>query len=172
MCFNHLHTFIANSDCKLFVDICLKNFQIWFGWCPKSWPFVFKWFYCPFFPLIHVVTWRRLWDIALFAYRVRPIKQALETGNAVIIVRSNAVIAIVMTACFFLCNFGEDTSNRFIALSDSIYMKSWQYCPLDEQKLFPFMIMIGQKPVYMKGFAKLTCSRETFKKVFFVCGYL
>lgn len=92
----------------------------------------------------------------------------MEAGDVVSVVRSFAVIAIVMTACFFLCNFGEDVSNRFITLSDLIYEKSWYLCTLQEQKLFTFMIMLAQKPVYMKGFANLHCSRETFKKAGFL----
>lgn len=91
----------------------------------------------------------------------------MGAGDVVAVIRSTAVIAIVMTACFFLCNFGEDVSNRFIILSDLIYLKSWHLCTLEEQKLFTFMILIAQKPVYMTGFANLRCSRETFKKAGF-----
>lgn len=74
-----------------------------------------------------------------------------------------SALTLWMTMFYFLCDFGDEATNVFIGLSNSIY-DHWYLHHVDQQKYFILMILNANKPVYMEGFA-IQCTRETFKKV-------
>lgn len=63
------------------------------------------------------------------------------------------------------CFFGDEVTNRFIEISDSIYDLNWYMLPIRERRLMSVMMLVTQKPVYLEGIANIQCTRENFKKV-------
>lgn len=68
---------------------------------------------------------------------------------------------------YWTCNSGEHVATSFSKMDDSIYNISWHLYPSSLQKYFILIIMMAHRPVYIRGYAWITCSRETFKLVDF-----
>lgn len=69
-------------------------------------------------------------------------------------------ISSVMAWLFSFCTFGNSWTVRFCQLDGMIFEGPWYLLPIDMQKKLPLMIMVAQKPVYMKRFAEFQCTRE------------
>lgn len=76
------------------------------------------------------------------------------------------ILIAVMSWLFSFCTFGNSLTVRFSQLDCIIFEGPWYLLPIDMQKKLPFVMMVAQKPVYMKGFAKFQCTREVFARVF------
>lgn len=94
-------------------------------------------------------------------------QKGLKNDDLLILGRGSSVLIVMVFLCFLLCNLGEDVTSHYANVNDSIYQISWYLCPLELQKSFKLMIMISQKPIYLEGFARFQCNRETFNRVFF-----
>lgn len=68
---------------------------------------------------------------------------------------------------YVLCYFGESVTTTSGVLDATVYSKSWYLCPVDTQRYFSIFMMLAQKPLFIEGFARLNCTRETFKQVIF-----
>lgn len=67
---------------------------------------------------------------------------------------------------YVFCHFGDELTGRFIDLNKKIYEQDWHLYPLKLQKNFRVMMMVTQNPVYIRGFASIKCTHESYKKVF------
>lgn len=70
--------------------------------------------------------------------------------------------------------FGDEVTRRYAGIGDIIFQCDWFLFSREMQKMLPMILMIAKKPVYMRGFANIYCTREAFKQVlkfhhFFVC---
>lgn len=65
---------------------------------------------------------------------------------------------------YLLCYFGEQMTNRFSALSSTIYDVFYLY-PVDQQKYFILMILNASKAVYLEGFVIQSLTLRTFRNV-------
>lgn len=91
--------------------------------------------------------------------------QGLEIGDYLLIVSAISILTIWLPLFYMLCNFGEDVTTTSRILDDTVYSMSWYLCPAEIQRYFLLTIMVTQKPLYIVGFARLNCTRETFKNV-------
>lgn len=85
--------------------------------------------------------------------------------NIVNIVRLGLYLMYVLIYIGFVCFFGDDVTNGFKEISESIAQCSWYRFPLDLQKLLPTIICNAQKTVYVHGYINTKCTRELLKKV-------
>lgn len=67
---------------------------------------------------------------------------------------------------YMVCSFGDRVTNRFVEINDLMYSSVWYLYPIKLRK-YPYMvILIANKPVYLKAYPSFYCTLETFKKVF------
>lgn len=81
------------------------------------------------------------------------------------ILRLFVCLSVMMIYLVLLCLLGDDVTIRFRQVHDSIWECSWYKFPLDTQKLLPMILMAAQKPVFIKGYMNMQCTRESVKKV-------
>lgn len=91
--------------------------------------------------------------------------QGLQISDYLLIVSALSILSIWLPLFYLLCDFGENVSIASGQLDGALFGHSWYLCPNNIQRCFMIMMMLAQKPVYMEGFARLYCSRETFKSV-------
>lgn len=91
--------------------------------------------------------------------------QALFTGF-VAFIRLFICLLITMTYISVLCMFGDRTTSHFEEIHNMMCMQlKWNDCPLEIQKLLPMLLLIAEKPVHMKGYMAVKCTREFMKTV-------
>lgn len=66
---------------------------------------------------------------------------------------------------FIYCEFGERVTSEFNELDDMIGQLNWYLCPLEIQRILPFVIKNTQKPIVIQAFRQFFCTREEFKAV-------
>lgn len=93
------------------------------------------------------------------------IVQGIKSGDYVLVVRALSILLAIVPFFYVYCNVGEDVTEAFARIDHMIYMTNWCLCPLYVQNYAKFMIMIAQKPVEMEGFASMSCTRDTFRRV-------
>lgn len=91
--------------------------------------------------------------------------QSFFDGNLSVIGRSMSTLVITLIWLYLLCNAGEEVTNRFLEISDSIYECPWNNLPHKLRKYIPRIIAVAQRPVYMQGMGNIRCTRETYKTV-------
>lgn len=77
--------------------------------------------------------------------------------------------------CFGYCYYGQHLTSSFETIERTIGDMAWYLMPIEVQKKLPSMLLISQKPVYMKGvFTSIKCSYEFFLNVnlFFIQYFL
>lgn len=91
--------------------------------------------------------------------------QGLKYGDKLLINGAISILIIWLPMFHLLSNFGEDVIGAFAELNDEIFHMSWYLCPVNLQRYIVVMAAMAEKPVLMRGFATLNCSRQTFKQV-------
>lgn len=71
-----------------------------------------------------------------------------------------------------LCFLGNEVTLKYAEISDVICNCSWYKFPLSTQKLLPMFLIAAQKPIYIKGYMNVKCTRESVKKVIFLKMYV
>ena len=67
---------------------------------------------------------------------------------------------------FLFCNFGENVTNRFSGINDTIYeCTSWYSFPKEVQRILPIVMVSAQQSLVIKAFGNISCTRQTFQKV-------
>lgn len=66
---------------------------------------------------------------------------------------------------YLFCNFGENVTNRFSAINDSVYECSWYSFPKEVQRILPIVMVSAQQSLVIKAFGNILCTRQTFKTV-------
>lgn len=66
---------------------------------------------------------------------------------------------------FIICEMGQRISYAFDEIGEMIWDMKWYLHSNKIQKLLPIIINAVQKPVAIKFFGSVTCSRESLKKV-------
>lgn len=98
--------------------------------------------------------------------------QSVDIGHPIELIITSVVTFWAFVQIFIFCNLGENVSNRFVEIKDMIYYCDWYTFPNGLQKLLPTIMMSAQEPVIIHGFANLSCTRDSFKKVFFFLSKL
>lgn len=89
--------------------------------------------------------------------------------NMVDILRLGPCLMYVLIYIGFICFFGDEVTSGFNEINNSIYLSSWNECPLKLQKHLPTIMIIAQKPVYIYGYMNTRCTLEVLQKVIFQC---
>lgn len=80
------------------------------------------------------------------------------------IVKPISAISLWIVLFYMLCNFGDEVTDAFLDLNESIYDLLWYQLPVDQQKYVILMIFNANHPVYLEGLV-IRSVRETFRKV-------
>lgn len=70
-------------------------------------------------------------------------------------------------AVFMITELGQRTTNVFSEIDDMICQWDWYSFPIELKRMLPTFLNVAQHPVEIPCFGSSTCSRETFKKVFY-----
>lgn len=81
------------------------------------------------------------------------------------ILRLFVCLSVMMIYLVLLCLMGDDVTIRFCQVHDSFWECSWYELPFPTQKLLPVILNAAQKPVFIKGYMNMRCTRESIKKV-------
>lgn len=66
---------------------------------------------------------------------------------------------------FYICETGQDVSDRSNKFGDEIYKCDWYLLPHKLQRMLIIILINAQEPVYIRGFGNVECTRESFKQV-------
>lgn len=66
---------------------------------------------------------------------------------------------------FIYCDFGGKVSNEFNDIYEVVCSLDWHSFPIEIQKMMPNIIIAVQKPVLVRGFGNISCTRTVFQKV-------
>lgn len=81
------------------------------------------------------------------------------------------VCQAIFQACDLLCSllitceFCQQISNTFGEIDDKIGQFDWYRFPNEIKKILTIILMETRQPVEFKCIGRISCSRETFKKV-------
>lgn len=89
----------------------------------------------------------------------------MRTFNIPGFTQSVCAISSFVGALYLFCYFGDQVTQRFEDVGDSVYELSWYLLPLDMQKRLPMVIALTQRRVFVRGFADTRSTREVFRKV-------
>lgn len=91
-------------------------------------------------------------------------KQAIYIGIPEVL-RFFVCLSVMMIYLIELCFLGNEVTIKFAEVNDVICNCCWYKFPLNTQKLLPLTLRAAQKPVYIKGYMNVQCTRESVKKV-------
>lgn len=66
---------------------------------------------------------------------------------------------------YVVCELSQRISNAFSDICDAIDTYDWYLYPLELQRMLPLIILPIQKPVVIRCFGCVQCSRRAFKNV-------
>lgn len=66
---------------------------------------------------------------------------------------------------FIICEFGERASDGFDKLCDETCQLDWYSYPIKVQQMLPDIMIGTQKPVLIRGFGNIQCTRSAFNRV-------
>lgn len=91
----------------------------------------------------------------------------MDTGHPVELIFATIGTFWAFAQMFIFSDPGENVSNRFGNINDTIYYCDWYSFPIEIQRLLPTIMVSTQEAVIIQGFANLSCTRDAFKKVIF-----
>lgn len=69
------------------------------------------------------------------------------------------------THLFIFCNNGDEVTEKFMRIGNSMYELNWHLYPIELRKHIPLTMAIAQTPIYLRGFGRTECTRDVFKKI-------
>lgn len=91
--------------------------------------------------------------------------QAIDLGSRLDVLRLIIMLLFVVVYIVFLCLVGDTATTRFEDINTTLWSCSLTQFPLHIQKTLPTILAATQKPIYMKGFMNVRCTREVLKVV-------
>lgn len=71
----------------------------------------------------------------------------------------------VLFAIGIVCELGERSTGIFSAMDEAINDIDWHLYPIEIQRMLPIIMIVTQKPIFVKCFGSIAVTRETFKMV-------
>lgn len=93
------------------------------------------------------------------------ILQSHNTGNLVKLIEPCFLIFWSFALVFLFCNVGESVTTQFNSIHRTIYECDWYLYPNNLQRILPTIMVSTQKPVILRSFGNVDCTREAFKSV-------
>lgn len=91
--------------------------------------------------------------------------QSIENGFFLVsLIQPALIVSWVIAFLFFYCYSGDFVTTHFKSINDTMWRCEWYFYSKKIQRLLPFMIMMAQNPVYLRGFGNIRCTLETFKR--------
>lgn len=81
------------------------------------------------------------------------------------VMRFFVCLVLMMVYLVVICFWSDEVTIKFGRLNESICECSWYELPMETQRLLPIMLMNIQRPVNMKGYMNVRCTRESVKLV-------
>lgn len=75
------------------------------------------------------------------------------------------MFVVIFSFLYLFFHYGESVTSRFDALGDKMYQLNWYTLPLDMQKDLGVVIAISRRRVFVRGYADIRSTRESFRKV-------
>lgn len=72
---------------------------------------------------------------------------------------------------FFICEFGEKTTDYFNQLNGALYECDWYTYPIEIQRMLPIILQATQNPIVLQGYGNVFCLRDTFKTVSLIFNF-
>lgn len=66
---------------------------------------------------------------------------------------------------FFVCNLGERVTYQFNEFNEKLHQCNWILFPIEIKRIYLFILLGSQRTVFIEGYLKTACTRETFKNV-------
>lgn len=95
------------------------------------------------------------------------LKQCINGLRSIDAIQPAACLNVVMMWLFIYCYFGDQMTSRFENIQSTLYLCEWYLLPIELEKSIPMILQSSKKCIYLQGFGSSSCTRETFKKVFF-----
>lgn len=92
-------------------------------------------------------------------------QKAFESGDMFDLVQVILFSSTVILWLYCFCDFGNNVTQRFEDITAELYNIAWYNISLRLRKSWPFIIKVGQKPVFIRGVAGVHCTREIFMQV-------
>lgn len=70
-----------------------------------------------------------------------------------------------LSSVYFLCEIGDNVTQRYENISRSVYQLNWYMLPLNIQSSLPTILAMTEKSIYIRGFARFHCTRTIFSQV-------
>lgn len=99
--------------------------------------------------------------VSLFQY------QSHDQLDTVVLLESTLYGLFVFLILFVTCELGEGVVNIFSEIDNEIVQSNWYLFPRNVQKMLPLVMINAQKPVVIKCFGNVACTRWQFRKVDF-----
>lgn len=75
----------------------------------------------------------------------------------------------ILTWSFFIiaymCECGERVTEQFYLFNEKLNRCKWYCFPLDVQRIMLIFLGDAQQTIYIRGYANILCTRDSFKKV-------
>lgn len=91
--------------------------------------------------------------------------QLSNARNHIELIHDSCMMFWSFAAVFSLCHFGDSVSTSFDKLNDTLFECDWYLFPNKLQRSFLTTAIAAQKPISIKGFGNVTCTRHSFKEV-------
>lgn len=98
--------------------------------------------------------------------------QCIARAQFLQVLRFVYLIAVFVVWLYLICFFGNRVTETFAGISHSFYTCDWYNFPIELRMNFSLIIHVAQKPVYLRGFANMNCTLETFKMVFNILWFI
>lgn len=69
---------------------------------------------------------------------------------------------------FLYCEVGERVTHQFSVFHERLCFSDWFLFPLEMKRMFVIMLSNTHESIIIQGYANTDCTREAFKKVWFV----
>lgn len=81
------------------------------------------------------------------------------------IVQAAIVVSASLFPFYLFCHFGGEITDQFQSVGDAAYQIEWYRLPVELQKDLGVVVALGQKRIYMRGYADTCTTHSAFKKV-------
>lgn len=78
----------------------------------------------------------------------------------------------VFISLFVYCEFGERVTHQFNQFNEQFCDCRWYSLPMEMQRIYSIVLVGVQQSVIIEGYSNTVCTRDAFKKVILMCGYI
>lgn len=88
-----------------------------------------------------------------------------KNSNRIEIIITSLLAIWTFGFIFFICEPGERVKYHFEKFYDELCRSDWNLFPLDVQQIYLTFLLQTQRPIIIKSYGNISCTRETFAQV-------